>query len=84
MSSPDQETADPSSFTIGETVTWTHYTHRGSSISFTTRTGKIEQIGHSAAVVKMKNGRKDRVFLKDLRKEGQRTALTDMLFKDES
>jgi hypothetical protein len=65
-------------FDVGDVVTWTHVKSSGSSFNFSTRSGKIDEIGAFAAFVKMRNGRKEWVHLSRLRKQGQRSELTEM------
>ncbi len=65
-------------FAVGDRVTWTHTSACGSGFNFSTRTGKIEQLTHTHASVKMGNNRRKMVPLRRLRKEGQRTELTEM------
>jgi hypothetical protein len=72
-------------FAVGERVTWTHTSACGGGFNFSTRSGKIEQLTATHASVKMGNNRRKMVPLCRLRKEGQRTELTEMfLGKDDS
>ena len=71
-------------FCVGDAVTWMHTKYNGNSFNFSTRNGKIEEIGGFSASVKMRNGRRAWVLLSQLRKEGQRTELTEMFVGKES
>jgi len=71
-------------FCVGDSVTWTHATSNGKSIGFSTRQGKIETIMKTQAHVKLRNNRREWVLLKRLRKEGQRTELTEMIMGEDS
>lgn len=71
-------------FCVGDAVTWTHTTSSGSGFNFSTRNGKIEEIGGLSATVKMRNGRRAWVLISRLRKEGQRTELTEAFMGKES
>ena len=75
---PQESVASDDLFAVGDAVTWTHTTSSGSGFNFSTRNGKIEEIGGFSASVKMRNGRRAWVLLSRLRKEGQRTELTEM------
>jgi hypothetical protein len=65
----------------GDSVSWMHARSNGSSIGFSTRNGKITQINGGLAFVKMRNGRVENVWLKQLRKDGEKTELTE-IFED--
>ena len=56
-----------------------HATSNGKSLGFSTRQGKIERIGKTTAHVKLRNNRREWVSLTRLRKEGQKTELTEMI-----
>lgn len=75
---PQKAVASDFPFAVGDAVTWTHTTSNGTSFNFSTRNGKIEEIGTSSACVKMRNGRRAWVPLSRLRKQGDRTELTEM------
>lgn len=68
-----------SALKVGDAVTWLHSTSNGSQIGFTTRRGKITQVMGSFAQVKQRNGKRPLVALKSLRREGQKTELTEMV-----
>lgn len=80
----DSGMAAPILFGVGDVVTWTNTTSNGSGFNFSTRTGKIEEIGGYTAFVKMRNGRRAWVMLSRLRKEGQRTELTEAFMGKDS
>lgn len=67
------------SFSIGDTVTWTHVCSRGNSASFTTRKGKVIELTENNVLAKMKNGHKYMLSRHRVRLEGERTELTQMV-----
>lgn len=69
---------------VGDAVTWTHTTSSKGGFNFSTRNGKIEEIGGFSASVKMRNGRRAWVLLSRLRKDGERTELTEMFMGKDS
>ncbi len=81
---PQEAVASDSLFCVGDAVTWTHTTSSGSGFNFSTRNGKIEEIGGFSASVKMRSGRRAWVLLSRLRKEGQRTELTEAFMGKDS
>jgi hypothetical protein len=64
-------------FTIGQTVSFTLMTQRGLTINFKSRSGVVHELCDEVAVVKTRNGKLHRVPVDDLRAEGQRSALTE-------
>lgn len=63
---------------IGNQVTWTHVSSRGSTFSMRTKTGQIEKInGDVATVITGRNKRRVEIPVNELRLAGQRTTLTD-------
>lgn len=61
----------------GDSVHFTKVVSNGHSMKFTTVYGKIVSISGNVATVKMRNGRECWANIGELRKEGQRTQLTD-------
>lgn len=69
-----------SEFKVGDHVHWTRRVSRGRTIDFKTMQGVIINAEDPAIVtVKYSNGRKGRVHTSKLRKEGERTELTDIV-----
>ncbi len=69
-----------SEFSVGASVTWTHCRSNGRSIQFTTRHGRILELGKSIALCKQhRSGRTEWVRYDRLRIEGVRTELTDLV-----
>lgn len=77
----EEKAAPAPAFKAGDRVQWTHVAARNSGerrqIGFTTRTGKIVTLGNGSALVRMRNGRTERVRLNSLRKEGEPSELTE-------
>ena len=61
----------------GDQVQWTHSRANGSSLQFTTRKGKVLQVNHGSALVKMRNGRSTMVPVRKLRPIGGKSELTE-------
>lgn len=62
---------------VGDSVTWTHVKQNGNRIGFSTREGKVVEMNNVVAKLKMRNGRCDHRAIKDLRKAGETTELTE-------
>jgi hypothetical protein len=65
-------------FCVGERVSWTHVRTNGSSINFTTREGKVTEVGKRCCRVKTRHGKYQWVLFGDLTKDGETTQLTKM------
>jgi hypothetical protein len=66
----------PPSFAVGDRVTFTSVTSRGSSISIREIEGTIVDLGSVNAVIKMRNGKRKVVNLKKVTKDGDENGTT--------
>ena len=66
----------PEKFAVGDKVTWTHTSSNGNHIRFSTREGRIVELGPSIAVCQMRNGRKTWLLIEKLTHAGEPSELT--------
>lgn len=64
-----------SGFGVGDRVTWTHVRQSGSGFAFSTREGKISEVGKRACRVKTRHGKYEWVAFGELTKYGETTCL---------
>ena len=62
---------------IGDKVTWTETTRKGSGFNMSSKEGKITEMGEFGARVKYSNGRTTVVSISKLRLKGEPTELTE-------
>jgi hypothetical protein len=66
-------------FCIGQDVTWMHCSSNGRSLGFSTREGKIKQLGNKAAFVKRhRSGKTEWVSYENLTPAGDKNAVTKL------
>ncbi|SRR6266511_3038135 len=66
------------SLCIGDAVNWTHVTStKGGGVRFSNREGKILLLAGANVLVRFRNGRKAWILRDELRKEGEKTTLTE-------
>jgi hypothetical protein len=67
-------------FKTGDKVQWMRTVSSGNRMRFTTCFGRITNISpFGAATVKLRNGRSERVPLRDLQRDGDKSQLTEMV-----
>tara|TARA_R110002050_G_scaffold57423_3_gene128926 strand:+ start:77907 stop:78140 length:234 start_codon:yes stop_codon:yes gene_type:complete len=67
-------------FEEGNKVTWTHSTSRGNKFSFTTRNGRVLSVNGDIVTV-VYRGKSLRIHSQNLRLEGEKSPLTEMVEK---
>jgi len=63
---------------VGDSVTWMLIRTHSGGTSFSERVGVIERLQNSMAFVRMRNGRRLWMSVADLRKEGEKTEVSEL------